>query len=258
MTILQKFRRWQRQPFSYPLQNENEQHCHNCDHTFVGNFCPYCGQKAGTGRITWTAIWQNILTLWGMNSKSYPLTLLQLYLRPGYLIGDYLDGRRQHASSPVSTFFATALLFTLLELALLPNAPEPEAVSEMGNTWLGHGLNWAYESDDWGQLFLGVFIIPFTWLFFRNSPRHTRHTWPEGFFVQVMVMTALIPVNFLTDLSPLLGCDLSFLLGIIPLYYVCVYRQLFGYSWLSTLWRTVLCLAGLCFFLALLAIMATA
>ena len=258
MTILQKFRRWQRQPFSYSLQTEEKQHCRNCNHTFVGNFCPYCGQKAGTGRITWTSMWQNILEPWGMHSKSYPFTLLQLYLRPGYLMGDYLDGRRQYASSPVNTFFITALLFTLLGLAFMPNALEPEALEGVSDTWLGHGFNWmAAHDNDWGLLFMGVLMIPFTWLFFRNSPRHTRHTLPEGFFVQVMALTALTPLNFLPDLFDLLGWDQSFLWGMIPLYYVCAYRQLFGYSWLSTLWRTTLSLA--CFFIlfVLLCIMAT-
>lgn len=44
-----------------------------------------------------------------------------------------------------------------------------------------------YESHfSWSMLVLSFTAIFPTWVMFRHSPRHTHHTLPEGFFIQVL------------------------------------------------------------------------
>jgi hypothetical protein len=65
------------------------------------------------GRITWRTLRQGFAMLWGMDSRSLPYTLWQLLLRPGYLIGDYISGRRQVSFPPIK-MLAIVALFALI------------------------------------------------------------------------------------------------------------------------------------------------
>ena len=125
-----RFKAWQRKPFNYGFRCHDLQHCNNCGHDFTGNFCPYCAQRAGTGRITWNSVLSSVTLLWGMDSRSLPYTLLQLAGRPGYFIRDYIGGRRQISFPPIKMLVIVALIVTLIEHFILPQA---EAVQEFSS-----------------------------------------------------------------------------------------------------------------------------
>ena len=108
----QAFRAWQEHPIVYRM-DESEHVCNNCGHTFRGNYCPVCSQSAQHGRISWLAIWQGIAQLWGIESRSAVYTLWQLFLRPGYLVRDYISGKRQVSYPPVKLLFILAAVVTL-------------------------------------------------------------------------------------------------------------------------------------------------
>ena len=91
-----RFCRWQRAVPQYVNRHEDTvQHCCNCGTEFADNFCPRCGQRAELGRVGWQSVKENVALLWGMDSRSLGYTLLQLLGRPGYLVRDYISGRRQ-------------------------------------------------------------------------------------------------------------------------------------------------------------------
>ena len=81
-------------------------------------------------------------------------------------------------------------------------------------------------------------ILP-TWFLFRYSPRHTAHTLPEGFFIQVFLANIMLIWGFL--IMPLIMMNYylySYLtIFIFALYYTIVYRYLFGYGLWGTLCR---------------------
>ena len=91
------------------------QHCYNCDNDFSGNFCPICGQRAEVGRVGWKSIKDNVAILWGMDSRSLGYTLLQLLGRPGYLVRDYISGRRQVSFPPVKMLVIVCLFVVVFE-----------------------------------------------------------------------------------------------------------------------------------------------
>ena len=228
-----RFKAWQRKPFNYGFRCHDLQHCNNCGHDFTGNFCPYCAQRAGTGRITWNSVLSSVTLLWGMDSRSLPYTLLQLAGRPGYFIRDYIGGRRQISFPPIKMLVIVALIVTLIEHFILPQA---EAVQEFifreGST-LQSIEAWFYAHKDWSSLFTStLFILP-VWLLFRHAPAYPHHTIPEGFFIQVFLCT----VSVLADLLPR-----SVATTFMCFYTVVTFRQLFGYGWRSTFWRFFVCL----------------
>ena len=227
----QRFCHWQQTVPHYANRHEGEvQHCHNCDNDFSGNFCPICGQRAEVGRVGWKSIKDNVAILWGMDSRSLGYTLLQLLGRPGYLVRDYISGRRQVSFPPVKMLVIVCLFVVIVE-----------SVFHVKNDVIGLKFDiqevddiiaWINSQKSWATLFLQCFYILPTWLVFRYAPGYPRHTLPEGFFLQVfMSVLSLLSTLFIGYWND----DLDLALWIIYMYIT--YRQLFGYGWWGTLWR---------------------
>ena len=226
-----RFCRWQQAVPHYANRHEGEvQHCYNCDNDFSGNFCPICGQRAEVGRVGWKSIKDNVAILWGMDSRSLGYTLLQLLERPGYLVRDYISGRRQVSFPPVKMLVIVCLFVVIVE-----------SVFHVKNDVIGLKFDiqevddiiaWINSQKSWATLFLQCFYILPTWLVFRYAPGYPRHTLPEGFFLQVfMSVLSLLSTLFIGYWND----DLDLALWIIYMYIT--YRQLFGYGWWGTLWR---------------------
>jgi hypothetical protein len=227
----QRFNQWQRsEPHYVNRHADTVQRCHNCGTEFSDNYCPRCGQRAEVGRVGWSSIKENIALLWGMDSRSFVYTLFQLLTRPGYLVRDYISGRRQVSFPPVKMLVIVSLFTFIVEsafhldneiLTLKTNIPEIDKI-----------IKWFNDNKSWGTLFFQAFYILPTWVVFRFAPRYPRHTLPEGFFVQVFLSTLSLLLTFIDYLG------LSVFENIISTFFFLIaYRQLFGYSWCGTLWR---------------------
>lgn len=239
----QSLRAWQENPITYHL-DENEHVCHNCGHTFTGNYCPRCSQSAKQGRITWLAIWQGIGQLWGIDSRSAIYTMWQLLWRPGFLVRDYISGKRQVSYPPVKLLFILAAVITLAHYFFPIPAPEP---SQLGYKYLDFAFDWMHNHENVSELLSGcAFILP-TWFFFRNAPLYPNHSIPEGFFLQVYL--AILSYVFFS-LFPTWNGVVALLTGF---YYFATYKQLFGYGYWGTLWRLTLCSVLSILFLLLVA-----
>ena len=253
-----RFRQWQLNPFDNEFASQETNSCCNCGHEFVGNYCPYCSQKQGLGPITWKSVWHSIAEVWGMHSRSMPFTLLQLFLRPGYFISDYIQGKRQVSFPPVKMLAVIAVLGVLVDLLtgaihgmFQTSAGDKMAYITNVFAWLNVHINGAFPppSDymrkvlDWlnrhpdvlSLVMLSFLIIP-NYFIFRFAPRNPHHTIPQGFFVQVFSTVVFLILNMLYDITGL-GW-LVFLLGAVLVF--ATYKQLFGYSVWGTLWRVIM------------------
>ena len=234
---INRFRAWQRNPIQFSDQGLEEHCCANCGHTYSGNYCPVCGQKAGDKRITWRLVGQNFLKAWGIDSRSLPNTLLQLILRPGYLIGDYLDGRRRVSYPPVNMLFVVAVFYLIITRMFGITRMEHYSYSDMPakNAILVDILNWMIDNPEWGMMSFTLFFIIPTWFFFRFAPRHSYHTFAEGILIQIYMATIVLITTFISNITyP------HILPALIIVYYYFTYRQLFGYRFWGTLWRLLL------------------
>jgi hypothetical protein len=241
-----RFKRWQQSPTDYEFASDEVQHCQNCGHDFTGNYCPYCSQKAGEGQISWRSVRQSFMDIWGLGTRSLPRSIAHLFLRPGHLISDYISGKRQVSFPPVKMLFFVAVIIVLLDFYLMPYLFDHfdlfggygKAYVGFDNMFRGH-FAWSY----FIMALLGIFP---TWLLFRYAPRHTRHTLPQGFFIQVFLCVLNLVLSFVI-LLPLLLIDYSVYLyvswALLIFYFVIAYKRLFGYGIWGTLWR-VLILCG--------------
>ena len=226
-----RFCRWQQAVPHYANRHDGEvQHCYNCDNDFSGNFCPTCGQRAEVGRVGWKSIKDNIAIVWGMDSRSLGYTLLQLLGRPGYLVRNYISGRRQVSFPPVKMLVIVCLFVVVVESVFHVNNDVVGLKFDVQE--LDAFVGWINSQKSWATLFLQSFYILPTWLVFRYAPGYPLHTLPEGFFLQVFLsVLSLLTTLFIGYWNE----DLDLALWIIYMYIT--YRQLFDYGWWGTLWR---------------------
>lgn len=108
--------------------------CKNCGEVFQGNHCPHCGQNCHTPRFTLRNACQNILSGFFNIDNGFTRNLLELLYRPGYMIRDYLKGKRVHYYKPFQTLFVLAALY-IMAVQLI----DPESLAQLNK-------------DDFGQL----------------------------------------------------------------------------------------------------------
>ena len=257
-TLYRRFRQWQLDPHDNEFTSHDTQHCHNCGHDFVGNFCPYCSQKSGLGPITWHSVWRSIAEVWGMHNRSLLFSVVALSLQPGYFISDYISGKRQVSFPPVKMLAIIAVLGVIVDFltgaihGMIRVNPEAK-MSYITNvfSWLNVHLNGAFpppseflnamlkwlntHPDILTLIMLSFLIIP-NYFIFRFAPRNTHHTIPQGFFIQVFSTVVFMILNMFYDITSL-GWFV-FIIAELLLFFT--YKQLFGYGVWGTLWRLVM------------------
>lgn len=248
MMIGQKYQRlkeWQLQPTDYEESHE-QHHCNNCGSDFTGHFCPTCGQKWSVKAVTWDSLRQGVMDIWGMGTRSLPYTLWQLIWRPGYLIGDYINGKRQVSFPPVKLLVLVSLVAVLAE-----NYLNIDVIGkDEGITFFNDGENgidkWLSAHYDWAILFFFMTMLFPTYIVFRYSPRNMLHTLPQGFFIQVFQAIQFLCITlFVAILKKIFalseGIEGIGILVTLMFFLFYNYKQLFGYSIWNTCWRMIYC-----------------
>lgn len=257
-TLYRRFKNWQLDPFDNEFDSHDTQHCNNCGHNFVGNYCPYCSQKSGLGPITWKSVWRSVAEVWGMHNRSLLYSVAQLFLRPGYFISDYITGKRQVSFPPVKMLAIIAVLGVIVDFLTgaihgMIHVEKGERMAYITDifSWLNVHLNGAFPppSDYLNRVFLWLnthpdllslvllsFLIIPNYFIFRFAPRNTHHTLPQGFFIQVFSTSVFMILNMVYDITSL-GL-LVVILGVVMIFRT--YRQLFGYGVWGTLWRVIM------------------
>ena len=260
--LYQRFRNWQRNSRQYPELGSRMHCCCNCGQEYAGEYCPRCGQNARAGRITWNVASRSVMDLWGLGGRSLPYSLWQLLWRPGYFISDYINGKWQLSFPPVKMLVLVAVVLFFVGKLIFPEywntfvESDPESITSAGfQNYVDHVSQWFNLHLEWMFLFIFSLLILPTWLVFRHSPRNSRHTLPQGFFIQVFLTTEYIVWVFIIfSFVKMTGIDFGYAegsssfqdlvmegsLSLIPVLVLVNYKQLFGYGWWSSVWRVFL------------------
>jgi len=103
--------------------------CKNCATRYRGRYCPYCGQKARTGRLNWMALWDNLAYSVTNVDRGFLFTVKELFTRPGYMMRDYLIGKRVNYFRPFSMMVILTTVYVFLSAFIFPPAPTLEKMS---------------------------------------------------------------------------------------------------------------------------------
>lgn len=100
-------------------EHPQPQICANCGTHFGGHYCPHCGQDAHIKVPTAAKFLHDLVEKYFGVEDRLPLTLRLLFLRPGQMTVDYLEGRRQRYISPLRLYLAASVLF-FVALSFVP------------------------------------------------------------------------------------------------------------------------------------------
>ena len=222
-------------------------------------------------RITMLTVIRILLAELG--EKEYWRTLWHLIWRPGYAIADYLNGRRRQFVRPFQLLIGTTLLLGIVVFIVpaervqretleqrfeqqiqqkdISQQSPPEAVNFVRKTLHRYDAyrQWNDEHMAAGLLTRSIWVIFFTWLLFRKSPRkeYPTYNFAEILTAQIFIIAQLQMVNVVWILLtgwfvPTLDFHpYAFPNSIATVIVFIDYQQLFGRKWYSTLWRTLLC-----------------
>ncbi|KUJ52058.1 DUF3667 domain-containing protein [Chryseobacterium sp. JAH] len=88
--------------------------CKNCGNLFDGNYCNQCGQSAKTKRINYEFLWEDIQHGLLHYDKGIGYSLKKLFEKPGYVISDYIEGKRVNHFRPISMVIIVATIYALI------------------------------------------------------------------------------------------------------------------------------------------------
>ena len=256
-----RFREWQQQPYQVKPLSEDKHVCTTCGTQYEGNYCPRCGQSSKIGRYSFKNAFLLFLDVWGLGNRGMFRTIRDLILRPGYMIRDYLQGMQMAYFPPFKLFFLLIALSLLVESGLNVKGvnrfeesmemfdkieqENTQQVDEVGKQVTSDFLKQTREATIWINnhmtIVLLVLLLLFSgplYLFFRHCPNLPDMRFSE-FFVAIIYFTDMW--NIYSIIVAFLGISLYYesfipILAIIPL------KQLSGYSYWRTIWKTFLAL----------------
>lgn len=241
-----RFRVWQQKSAeSKPIQPQAVT-CKNCDTTYQGNFCPKCGQSSVVSRFTWHSLFAGAMDVWGLGGHSMPRNVRHLMFRPGYLITDYLNGKRQPYFPPFKMLFLMVALLALLKhyAGFDVNFDEEAALASGVDKTVVGIVDFVVEHRIVVTLSVIMLMALIVRWFFGADKRTKNFNLCECIFAQVWIMNMLLIFSVLFNLLKIFtGTYIENIEGVFLFFMMCVsYRQLFGLGWWSTVWRTVVML----------------
>lgn len=123
--LILKFTRWvhfkQIKGSSHKPKHSTKKHvCINCGEAYEGNFCPTCGQTHKVKRFDLTDLFKNILSEAINIEHGFMRNFIELFWRPGYMMRDYLAGKRKDYHKPFQTIFVLATIYLVAAHLLDP------------------------------------------------------------------------------------------------------------------------------------------
>jgi rubrerythrin len=104
--------------------------CKNCGKEFVGLYCPICGQEAKTDRLNFSSFIDSLFSGLTNISRGFGFTILNLFSRPGYMLDEFIKGKRIYFTKPFQMLFVLAAVYALLSqiLAMETNLPGEDKI----------------------------------------------------------------------------------------------------------------------------------
>ncbi len=113
-----EFRQWQKVPHQVKPMSEEEHDCPTCGRHYEGNYCPQCGQSSKIGRYSFKNAFLLFIDVWGLGNRGMFRTIRDLFLRPGYMIRDYLRGMQMAYFPPFKLLFLICALSLLVDTGM--------------------------------------------------------------------------------------------------------------------------------------------
>ena len=259
----ERFKEWQIKPYEVAQLTTEKHECATCHTEFHGNYCPRCGQKSTIGRYSFKTAFLTFLDVWGLGNRGMFRTIRDLLLRPGYMIRDYLSGMQMAYFPPFKMFFLVITLSVLVDSGLnikmtntLNNtfttttkvdvSKEPDQALNDNDSKkklelkildkIDKCVSWLDNNQTIVQFLLLLVLSGPMYLLFRKNKKIPDIRYSELFVAMVYITNMMTIINIIGGFflpGNVSVKHLAYALSIIPL------TQLFGYSYLKTLFKVV-------------------
>lgn len=201
--------------------------CPNCHRRFVGSFCPRCGQSGTWSRYTFRQAVLNFLDIWGLGNRPMFQTIRELFVRPGYMVRDYLSGQRQRYFPPFKMLAVVSVLLVFVtwltnqnhysflgDFVRIYNYSFADRLSAMSLPSGVSGiidamvqlLKFLSSNPLYEYLCLGVLYVLCVWIAFKRVSRFNLvETYIFLVFILVQFLLCIIPLRFCNGIFALLN-----------------------------------------------------
>ena len=257
-----QFREWQRQPHQVKPLSEEEHVCTTCETKFQGNYCPRCGQSSKLGRYSFKNAFLLFLDVWGLGNRGMFRTLRDLILRPGYMVYDYLKGMMMAYFPPFKLFFLLIALSFVVESGLNIKGvnrfeqslevfdkieqenremEKTQEVNEKEKQLTTDFMQKSKQATVWINSHMSIVLLVIVlllsgplYLLFRHCPNIPDMRYSE-FFVAMIYFTDMW---YIYSIVASFICMNPYYETILPLLTIIPLKQLSGYSYWQTIWRS--------------------
>lgn len=103
------------------MHHHKPSHCLNCGHEISASdeFCSQCGQSTHTHRLNWHELIHELQHSIFHVDSGILFTIKELLLRPGYMVKDYLAGKRKRYFKPVLLVLILSTIYSLVAYKLM-------------------------------------------------------------------------------------------------------------------------------------------
>jgi hypothetical protein len=218
----------------------NSSTCLNCHEPLIHyHFCPACGQKADTHRLTFSHLVHDIIHYFTHADKSIFKLVKLLLTSPGRTVREYLQGTRKRYFPPVN-FFLISVAILAISVKVFKTFDMPFMLQRGG---VAHSratgaelLNFITLRINWIYIAFIPILTFLYWIFYvRRNYNYIEHL-TAGFYWNglILLFMAFIisPLMYLfQSLDSYYSLSLIFI-GVLTFYYAIAYYRLFAYrSW---------------------------
>ena len=209
--------------------------CKNCSATFEGKYCPDCGQKGKTSRITFKQILKDLRDHFIHFDQGFLFTMRDLTLRPGDTIREYLEGKRVKHIKPLRyLFWSSAISFVFTQYINLEEKifqgleQEGHAVTDQKRQVAHKIMQWFESHHSIVMLFTIPTVSVCSWLFFRKKGFNYAEFFTANTYLMAQISLFSIGVMLIQILVPVLNVAA---IGIIGTIQWTLWALYFGWSY---------------------------
>ena len=174
--------------------------CKNCATELTDRYCPRCGQKASTDRITFAYVAREFFHALTDLERGFFHTSLRMLVAPGRTAKDFIDGKRSCHRSPVPYFLIWTTVYILFlywtEAVFGKNAAidyreyfGPDATTRFAISHLSVVL---------------IAVMPFQTLYLWRLITHTQYHYVESMVATIYSLGTVILLQFTFSVSAVL------------------------------------------------------
>jgi hypothetical protein len=100
--------------------------CISCKNEHSSDFCPNCGEKSSTKKITFTSIFEDTFSTITAMDRGVLYNVKSLFLRPQEFTSEYILGKRRGVLNPISFLIISTTVYLIIESMLRVPIANPE------------------------------------------------------------------------------------------------------------------------------------